>query len=296
MLWLALWTERIEWMRWLIHVTPWEKVSTWRRLLGAFGRVATLIALLTVLLTLFGPPVAIFTTARLEAKKIPGVKVTPQPLTDYSVSDAPGTVLSSFGYSFEVPWSGSFNTKGTKKEFVQSGMMLFKFETGQQLLLIAPSNQNGFLSEMIQDKQLQMANLQPVLGDLTNLSAYDQYSALLNTAPSTIRAFGPRADAVRGETLLTIKAIALPAGLETGAFSFEFPDKRGFQIGDPRKSKSVQLEVFDVSGHNVEVICETHKDSVRLTQAELNRILKTLHTIPLDSFSVQATRADAPPN
>jgi hypothetical protein len=114
---------------------------------------------------------------------------------------------------------------------------------------------------------------------ISNHSAYDQYSALLNTSPSTIRAFRRRAEAVRGVTLLTIKAIALPASLETGVFSFELPDKRGFQIGDPRKSRRVDLEVLDLNGHYVEIVCATAKESARLTQAELNRILKTLHTV-----------------
>jgi hypothetical protein len=87
----------------LIHVTAWERVSLGRRVLCAFVRVAILIALLNVLIQLLGPPIAIFFTSRQEARKFPGVKVTPQPLSDYSVSNAPGTALSYFGYAFEVP-------------------------------------------------------------------------------------------------------------------------------------------------------------------------------------------------
>jgi len=44
-------------MRSLIRVTAWERASLWRRLLCAFGRVAALFALLTVLLKLLGPPI-----------------------------------------------------------------------------------------------------------------------------------------------------------------------------------------------------------------------------------------------
>lgn len=102
---------------------------------------------------------------------------------------------------------------------------------------------------------------------------------LLNTTPLSIRAFGPRAEAVRGATLLAIKAIAVGPGLETGAFAFELPDKRGFQIGDPQKSRRMDLEVFDIGGHHVEIICGTKKDTVRLSQPELNRILKSLHLV-----------------
>src|ERR1700720_706922 len=271
-------------MRALIRVTAWERVSLWRRLVCAFGRVAALLVILTVLLGLLGPPISIFFAARWEAKKIPAVKVTAQPLTDYSVSDAPGTPLSYFGYSFEVPWNASFKTRKSQKG--SGGIVELKFDSGQSLLLIVPANQNGLLTELVQDQSSHMENLRLIFGNLMNLSPYDQYSALLSTSPSTIRAFGPRPEAVRGVTLLTIKAIALPASLETGAFSFQLPDKRGFQIGDPRKSRSIELEVFDMNGHYLEFICETTtRDGIRVTQPELNRILKTLHTVSSDSFA-----------
>jgi hypothetical protein len=128
-----------------------------------------------------------------------------------------------------------------------------------------------------------MKNLGPIFGDLMNRSAYDQYAALLNTTPSSIRAFGPRAEATRGVTLLTIKAIAVGPGLETGVFTFEFPDKRGFQVGDPRKSKRADLELFGMGGHHVEITCTTTNVNVRLSQPELNRIVKSLHRVSDDS-------------
>jgi len=236
--------------------------------------VAVLIALLNVLFMLLGPPIGIFLTARWEARKIPGVKVASQPLTDYSVSDAPGTVLSYFGYVFEVPWNASFKQKLGK------GLVQLEFQSGQSLTLIAPANQGGLLTEIVQDKSLHMENLELVFGDLMKRSPYDQYAALLNTTPSSIRAFGPRAEATRGVTLLTIKVIAMGPGLETGVFSFELPDKRGFQVGDPRKSRRADLEVFGMRDHHLEIICATSKDSVRLSQPELNRILTSLHAAP----------------
>ena len=71
-------------------------------------------------------------------------------------------------------------------------------------------------------------------------------------------------------------------GLETGVFSFELPDKHGFQVGDPRKSRRADLEVFGMRGHYVEIVCATSKDSVRLSQPELNRILTSLHAAPTE--------------
>jgi hypothetical protein len=273
----------------LIHVTAWEKVSLGRRVLVAFVRVAILVAIVVALINLLGPPIAIFATARLMGRKAPEVKVAPQPLADYSVSDAPGTVLSYFGYEFEVPWNASFRQKG----YGEGGLVSLEFESGKNLTFISPANQGGLLTEIVQDNSLKMQNLRLVFGDLMNRSAYDQYDALLNTTPSSIRSFGPRADAVRGTTLLTIKAIAVAPGLESGAFSFELPDKRGFQIGDPRKSRRIDLEVFEMKGHYVEIICSTTKDSARLTQPELNHILKSLHRVPEESSAAPRANISA---
>jgi hypothetical protein len=273
----------------LIHVTAWERVSLWRRVLCAFARVATLIALLDVLINLLGPPIGIFFMARWEARKFPGVKVTPQPLSDYSVSNAPGTALSYFGYAFEVPWNASFK----QKAFGKGGIVQLEFQSGQNVTFIVPANQGGLLTEMVQDESMHMKSLQVVFGDLMNRPAYDQQAALLNTTPRSIRAFGPRAEAARGVILLTIKAIASAPGLETGVFSFELPDKHGFQIGDPQKSRRVHLEVFGMGGHHVEIVCATSKDSVRLSQPELNRILTSFHAVLGESSAAPPSHVTA---
>jgi hypothetical protein len=172
--------------------------------------VTILIALLNVLIMFLGPPIGISLIARKEARRFPGVKVTPQQLPDYTASDAPGTTLSYFGYSFEVPWNASFK----QKAFGKGGLVQLEFESGQSVTFILPANQSGLLTEVVQDKSLHMENLELAFGDLMKRSPYDQYAALLNTTPLSIRAFGPRAEAVRGATLLTIKAIAAGPGLE----------------------------------------------------------------------------------
>jgi hypothetical protein len=195
------------------------------------------------------------------------------------VSNASGTALSYFGYEFDVPWNTSFKEKG----FSKNGIVQIEFESGQNVTFIVPKNQSGLLTEIVQDESMHMKNLQVVFGDLMNRSPYDQQAALLNTTPSSIRAFGPRAEAIRGVTLLTIKAIASASGLETGVFSFELPDKRGFQIGDPRKSKRVNLEVFGMGGHHIEMVLAASKDSASLSQPELNRILTSLHAVLVGS-------------
>jgi len=211
------------------------------------------------------------------AKGTPAVYITPQPLRDYSVSDAAGTELSYFGYSFEVPWTGVTKKKEFPNKSGPGGIAAIDFSPGQGLVFIVPADQSGLFGEMVHDKETPY--FKPVFGELAKRSPYDQYSALLNTSPSAIRIFGPPPERQGRIVLLMIKAIALPKSLETGAFSFQLPGKRGFQIGDPSRSQRVQLEVLDLDGHYVEIICSDSKNGANLRQSELNRILTTLRVV-----------------
>ena len=258
-------------MRALIRITEWEKGSGWRRIFGAFVRVGILIAIVAVLLETLGPPIGVFITTRMIARRMPAVKVSPQPLSDYSTDDSPGTTISYFGYEFEVPWKTAFKEKAFKKDWLAQ----LQFDSGQNITFIVPK-QARFFNEVSEDKSLNM-DLRPILGDLMDRSAYEQYGTLLSTTPRSIRAFGLKGEAIRGITLLTIKAIAMSPGLESGAFVFELPDKRGFQIGDPERSRRVDLQVFELAGTHVEILCRSTNETVHFSQPELNRVLATLH-------------------
>ena len=243
-----------------------------KRLLRAFMRVGIGIALLYLLFFLFGPPLMILYTIRREAKAFPAINVTPQPLTDYSVSDAPGKTISYFGYEFTVPWNTNFTEKGG------NGIAGLKFESGQNLILFVSPNTDGLLTESAKDPSMHMGALRDIFPELIKRSAYDQFAVIYGTTPSSIHEFGSRADSYREMTLLTMKTITAPAALQTGMFSFDFAGKRGFQIGDPRKSNRMLLDIFEVDGHNIEIIVST-KGNNRLSQPALNRIITSLHAV-----------------
>jgi len=277
-------------MKGLFRVTDWERVSWWRRTLGALARVVATLVVLDILISLLGPPIGIFFSARLMAHKVPALWQTPKPQADRSISSAPGATFAYFGYQFEVPWNSAFQTRRSKQEEnapAKGGMVQILFDSGQSVLFIVPIDQKGLLTEIVEDPSLSFQSSRVLLGSLIDASPYDQYSALLNTTPSSIRAFGPRAEAVRGMVLLTFKGIAPPGNLESGLFSFEWPGKRGFQIGDPQKPGSVALEVLDMQGRWVEIICGDRRNGVKLTQPELNRILATLRVQPPDLAASQ---------
>ena len=220
----------------------------------------------------FGPPLMILYTTRWEAKAFPYINVTPQPLKDYSISTAPGKVISYLGYEFTVPWNTNF------KEVAPAGnsFVALKFESGTSMIFQVATDQDGLLTELAKDPKLNMKYLQDDFPDLLKRSAYDQFAALYSVTPASIHAFGPRAESARGRTLLALKSIAAPAGLESGMFKFQFPDVHGFQIGDPRKTNRTTLDIFDINGHNIEIRLFT-KDTNRLSQPDLNLVLSTLH-------------------
>jgi hypothetical protein len=250
-------------------------------LLGAFVRVGMLIVFVTILLDILGPPVGFLLVAMKIKRERPAVKEVPRALADYSASISPGRKLSYFGYEFEVPW----NAKPVEKLLNKIAFVDLKFESGQNLIFSVPGNE-GLLTEVVESPSLQMGYLQPVFGDMVNRSTYEQFEVLLNTTPHSIRAFGPRPEAVRSATLLMIKAIVVAPGLESGVFSFELPDKRGFQIGDPQKSKRVDLEVFDSAGNHIEIVCDSTNPNIRISQPELNRILTSLHAVAVSASPV----------
>jgi hypothetical protein len=273
-------------MKALFRVTAWERVSLWRRIPCAFVRVALAIALLSFLITLLGPLIGIQLMARRIAQQIPGVNSAPRRLVDYSISDGPQATVAYFGYQFEIPWGTSVEQK-----VLGNGLVELEAGSGHSVIFIVPTNQSGLLTEFVRSQPPHLDSSQSIFGELMNRSAYDQYAALLNTTPKSIHAFGSRAEAVRGSTLLMLKSIAFPSEIETGVFSFELPDKRGFQIGDPRKSKRVDLEVFGKGGYYVEMMLFASKGGTTLSQPDINFILKNLHevpTVPSDASSAHS--------
>jgi hypothetical protein len=238
-------------------------------------RVGIGIAILYLFGFWFGPPLMILYTTRWEAKAFPALNITPQPLTDYSVSDGPGRAISYFGYEFTVPW----NTNFKEMKPARNGVVGLKFESGTSMIFIVAADQDGPLSELAKDPRQNMKYLQDDFPDLLKRSAYDQFAALYSVTPASIHAFGPRAESDRRRTLLILKSMTAPAGLKSGMFKFQFPGMHGFQIGDPRKTNRTTLNIFDFDGHNLELNLFT-KDNNRLTQPEVNRIIASLHAVP----------------
>jgi hypothetical protein len=196
--------------------------------------------------------------------------------------------VSYFGYEFTAPWDANFKVK----QFGEKGIVSLAFDSGQALVFKVFPDQGGLLSEAVKDPCAHMEYLQNIFPELIKRPAYDQFEALYNTTPSSIHAFGSRAEATRGMILLTMKAIAVFPEFATGAYSLDVDGKRGFQSGNPQKTNHLFIQMFDMDGHNIEFILAT-KDTNRLTQSEVNRTISSLHAVPSQPTVTSATQNTA---
>ena len=175
------------------------------------------------------------------------------------------------------------------------GIVGLKFDSGQTIIFKVFPDPGGLLTEAAKDPSSHMAFLQNAFPDLMKRSAYDQYVALYDTTPASIHAFGSRVETTRGMILLTMKGLAIFPEFATGAYSLDVNGKRGFQTGNPQKTNRLYIEMFDMDGHQIEIILFT-KDNNRLTQPELNRILTSLHAVPTKLSATPVAHKIAPHN
>jgi hypothetical protein len=221
---------------------------------------------------------------RHEAKCLPVLAFTPQPLPVVSSNDAVGTKLSNAGYWFEVPWD-DLNPERTK--FVGK-FGVFVFRSGRVISFFPPGPPEGELlataEKSFGDKD---GTLRQMFGAESVESNYAFEKTLLESTPTAMRPWMSKRDAVRTSFLLLIKGVSSVGG-ETGIFKVTAGGWNGFQLGDPAKSpKKVTLELYDAQDRHIEIIfgLPTNPEG-HITQADINRVLETLK--PSDPLATQA--------
>lgn len=145
----------------------------------------------------------------------------------------------------------------------------------------APTGKRGFLEDVAEDKDTGSPWMRVLFAADIKDTPYEQESALLNITSAQVKFFDPPRTSERHFFLLFFKGISQDAELKTGAFEFQTPAVRGFQIGNPVNARRTRLDFFDSTGDSLgEIICFFGKGiSARGTQAELNRIIQTFHAV-----------------
>lgn len=200
-----------------------------------------------------------------------GWSSVPQPLTDNQVSTAPGTKLSYFEQSIEVPWTG------TKREINEGRWAEVYFKGGQAVRFVNPelTDHNPInRHDVMNDKEFDLA-----FGSGIHETKYQQFKDILSVKPSDLSPLHSRKEFAREYVLLAIKGIWFEhSGAVPEIFSFETNQYRGFAIsGLDHGWQNVGLHFFEkAQDRSYFVALEADaRSGVRLSQPEVNRAIQT---------------------
>jgi hypothetical protein len=235
---------------------------------------AVALALVLAYVWIFGRATFLVWRVKKEAAENPRLAMVPVPLSDTSISTAQGITLTEFGYQFDAPWKMKEPKQGNT-------IAIFESESGQEVIMFSdPAKKEGAVKIMKDSMGTRFGELASVYGAKTIQSDYDFDQALVNTTPSELSYVLPGRRVVRAAVLLMLKPTEM-IDAETGFYSFETQHLRGFQNGDPGKTKTVIVKAFDAEDHQFEFVFGNRSyPNGGPTQADINLVLQTLRPAP----------------
>jgi hypothetical protein len=230
------------------------------------------IALLFILvLDKVGYPVAAsyFLTTRDSAT----ARVAPKELTDLSVSTAKGTDMSYAGYAFSLPWTELDQVK----DIDQNGLRFraIRLHSGMQVNVFVMGA--GTFFQSITGNDLWSNTFHEILGP--NATDYDVYQSVYEITPGNFHHWTLSNRLRYRETLLYIhKSLLVSPSASSGIFRVHNDHFNGFQVGNP-SSHATPIEVRLFSEKDGVEFTFDKGNANRITQAEINRVIQTLHKV-----------------
>ena len=233
-------------------------------------RIVWIGAIATVVVALLGArllPILDYSEAHSAARKNHLLSIVPRPLSDTTVSPARGTTLSAFGYQYEVPWT---NIEKTVQPDSISDVV---FTSGEAVAFGDP----GAASDLA--RLWRSSGADKFLGAEATRSNYQFGSTILSLTPQSFSIWMSSTEANRAITLFRMKEV-YTTGAETGLYSIQTPRYQGFQKGDPKKTRTIELTIYDQQDREYHFLIGTAKDTpLMITQPEINRIVETLRPL-----------------
>lgn len=199
--------------------------------------------------------------------------VVPQPL-DLNVCNTNKTmILQSKDVTFEVPWTDCLLT------WTSSPLRWVCSESNIVVLYSPPETciVSSIVTPLLDNPQSRE------LLDLDDVVEPNYYMAsnAVYTVPSEISFFDPNRKVVK-QFLQTMVKFALSCGANSGVYSFNCNDIKGFQIGKLGKDRFVELHIFDSNdgAHNLIVITGNNAPPDILKQEDINTIITTFFVQP----------------
>jgi len=208
-----------------------------------------------------------------------GWSSVPRPLADTKVSTAEVSILSFYGYRFEVPW------KEIDKEWNDGRTVRVRFKTGETVTFNNPeySQNNPINSDFAKDDR---DSFKMAFGRGMSESKYDQLRAVLSTTPSQLSPFRWHTEFARVWILLEIKGLWFEHNTAPpDIFSFETNDYRGFELsGLSHDWQDVTVNLFDTANHWFVVNIQGDElRGVKITQPEINVVIHSFGFIHSDT-------------
>lgn len=200
-------------------------------------------------------------------------RLVPSDLPDLSISQAPGTKLSYFGYEFEVPWSDLDETKTQ----VYPNQIILTFRSGLRLMAGA-SPARLWVNGLASSWKVAPKDIESWLGS----SDYSVVRTLYEFTPDKMHrwALSPSIH-YREILLLTMKSAALLPSASTGIFKIQNQDYRGFQQGNPQARSTIDVVLCsDEGSFDLTFLQKDYQNRAGISQAEINRIVQSLHKSP----------------
>ena len=201
----------------------------------------------------------------------PELSFVPKSIAIKEIDQAPGTSVSAFGYTFEVPWGEVEQTENLKL-----GSRI-KFKSGQVILFMDPSNELTDLAMLKQSAEARGLSVTALYGPDASHS-YQLLKAIYETTPERSSLLQSRNQAIRDMVFLTMKSAYMDRS-GTDTFVVETERWRGFQHHLPPTDRFVILKLFSRNDQQVTVWVGSKDKTVSVTQPQINRIVQTLRPL-----------------
>lgn len=214
------------------------------------------------------------------ARRAPPVaRVVPKNLDDLSISQAPGTKLSYFGYEFEVPWTDldQTQTKLSPAETPCKAVLTFRSGLRMAVTAIPPRE---WAKNLAAEMKVPQERVESAFGS----SDYDFLKNLYEFTPDKMHYWNGYHALSREQFLLLVKSISLSKWADSGIFNIQNQGFKGFQEGDPQaRQDDISVHLLSNEG-SVELILvqKDYEQPGGLTQPEINRIIQSLHRAQQD--------------
>ncbi|MFQ5897694.1 MAG: hypothetical protein ACE5JN_05540 [Candidatus Methylomirabilia bacterium] len=180
-----------------------------------------------------------------------------------------GTRVSYFGYDLEAPWTE------IEGEDARTSVARIAFKSGHGIIVFNPEESVDLIAEFMNRNPDYAEQILSVFGHDATKSNYSLYRSILNATPHQLSIFMSKRDAARLSLLLILKRL-LVVNAESGIYSFEYRDLRGFQFGNPARTNRVIVHVFDDDKRLELVLFVTEDSGATLSQDEITHVIQTL--------------------